>query len=77
VGNTFANCPFLKSEASSEEFFTFALVTAPFLSCALPTEFLGSAVTAYVVPPSATARAMMAMTVAGDSRRVLEELDMP
>jgi hypothetical protein len=36
----------LKSDANSDLSFTFALVTAPFLICALPTEFLGSDVTA-------------------------------
>jgi hypothetical protein len=38
--------PFLKSTAVSDPFFTFAPVTALFLICAVPTEFLGNCVTA-------------------------------
>src|SRR5919198_1080773 len=60
--------PFLKSTLSSEWFLTLLLVTALFLSCAVPTLFLGSAVAAQLTPPSAKSRARHAMTIVGDGR---------
>src|SRR5919198_5503772 len=60
--------PFLKSARSSEWFLTLLLVTALFLSCAVPTLFLGRAVAAQLTPPSASSRATHAMTIAGDGR---------
>src|SRR5919201_4565389 len=60
--------PFLKSIRSSEWFLTLLLVTALFLSCAVPTLFLGSAVAAQLTPPSASSRATHATTIAGDGR---------
>src|SRR3954451_21297884 len=59
----------LMSAAVSDPFFTFAPVTAFFLSCLEPTLFVGSRVTAYELPPMATNRAMKATTIAGDGRR--------
>src|SRR5581483_9379795 len=70
--------PRAKSTLNSEWFFTllevtalfaiFELVTAPFLSWAVPMLLLASVTAAALVPPSATSRAMQAITVAGDSR---------
>jgi hypothetical protein len=56
----------LKSTASREWFFTFALVTDPLRNCAVPTEFLGNFAAAYPPPAAATTSAMIAMTTAGD-----------
>jgi hypothetical protein len=59
----------LKSTARSERFLTLVEITAFFLSCFVPTLFLGNALTAAtLVPPSAMPRAMHAMTMAGDGR---------
>src|SRR5919201_5676104 len=60
--------PFLKSIRSSEWFLTLLLVTALFLSCAVPTLFRGRAVAAQLAPPSASSRATHATTIAGDGR---------
>ena len=59
----------MKSTAKSERFLTLVEMTALFLSCFVPTLFFGNALTAAkLVPPSATVRAMHAMTMAGDGR---------
>ena len=66
VGSTRSSCPGLKSTASREWFFTFALVTDPLRNCAVPTEFLGNFAAAYPPPAAATTSAIIAMTIAGD-----------
>src|SRR4029453_10585892 len=50
------SCPALKSAANSEWFFTFALVTAFFFSCAVPTEFLPTAKRPAAWPTDVAAR---------------------
>ena len=59
--------PFLTLAAVTASFLIFAVVTAFFFSCLLPTLFLPRA--AQAVPVSAQTRAMTAMTIAGDGRR--------
>src|SRR5204863_4886509 len=62
--------PARKSARSSEPFFTLIEVTLLLWSCAFPTLFLGSALTAAIpVPLSATSRAMQATIIAGDGLR--------
>jgi hypothetical protein len=74
------SCPGAKSARSNERFATFAdvtaaflifgFVTAPVFSCAVPTVFLPSWLTAAtLVPPNAIPRARHAMTSAGEGRR--------
>jgi hypothetical protein len=54
----------LKSVASKEPALTFFAVTAPFLSCFVPTLFSGSVSAAYDDPPNATNNASVAVTFA-------------
>jgi hypothetical protein len=74
------SCPGAKSDRSSDLAATFAeltalflifgFVTAPSLSCGVPTLFLASCVAAAMpVPLRATSSAIQAMTMAGEGRR--------
>jgi hypothetical protein len=54
----------LKSSALSEPDLTFSPVTAPFLSCLVPTLLAGKVSAAYDDPPSATNSASVAIVFA-------------
>jgi hypothetical protein len=55
----------LKSAASSEWFFTFALVTAFFFSCAVPTEFFPRTILPAAWPTGVAARTATTSAVIG------------